>query len=410
MATSKKRLLELLGRLESIFMADSSFKVFIGFDGFVDLIQKAVKKKEEKKNLYFNTIKEFSAHLNTLSGKSGQVELTTTQVKAGGNAPILANALGNVGTKSYCLGAMGLPALQSVFKTIHKECEKISVCNPGKSQAIEFDDGKIILSDLEVFNEYDWNFIKDKIGLQKMREYAKEADAFAFVDWVNLPEASAIWQGFLDDIIKPIKKKDAIFLFDLCDPSKKSAQQIDEVLDLISSFSRYGRVTLGLNENETYKIWLAMNGKDFRSVQPNVILPDIKKAGSFIYHSMNIESLLVHPIDRSLVFRKDGIIELAGRFVKQPKVQTGGGDNLNAGFLLGLLAGLDIQLCMLLGMAASGAYVQNGYSADKQDLTEYIEVWAKEINGETTEIKEPLEVYRDKGRLSVMQLISQYYT
>jgi hypothetical protein len=35
-------------------------------------------------------------------------------------------------------------------------------------------------------------------------------------------------------------------------------------------------------------------------------------------------------------------------------------------------------LCMILGMATSGAYIQNGYSPEIQDLINYLEVWENE--------------------------------
>jgi sugar/nucleoside kinase (ribokinase family) len=54
---------------------------------------------------------------------------------------------------------------------------------------------------------------------------------------------------------------------------------------------------------------------------------------------------------------------------------TGGGDNLNAGFCLGLLNNLSIEECMLAGMATSGAYVQNGFSPSMDDLIEYLKTY-----------------------------------
>lgn len=46
---------------------------------------------------------------------------------------------------------------------------------------------------------------------------------------------------------------------------------------------------------------------------------------------MNIDSLIVHPIDRSIVYRPHETIELKGPLITKPRVLTGGGDNLDAG-------------------------------------------------------------------------------
>jgi hypothetical protein len=153
---------------------------------------------------------------------------------------------------------MGHPTLHPVFSAMNSNCKKISLLNPGESDAVEFKDGKMIFSDLNVFDNYSWDYIKTSAMVSDIREAVMSSTLLAFVDWVNLPLASDIWDGVLHDIIKPSGRKDFIFLFDLCDPSKKTVQQIDEVLDLISCFSTYGSVTLGLNENETLKIWCAI--------------------------------------------------------------------------------------------------------------------------------------------------------
>lgn len=86
-------------------------------------------------------------------------------------------------------------------------------------------------------------------------------------------------------------------------------------------------------------------------------------------------------MNRTLVFKdqnklkKQSVIELLGHVVAHPKVLTGGGDNLNAGYCLGLLAGFEVHYCMLLAMAASGAYVQNGESPDMSAIIEFIDKW-----------------------------------
>lgn len=378
MITSAALLSELQDKLEPL-EEEKSFCALVGFDGFVDKIQKAIKEKRPDESIYFSSIREFSEHIAKLAGKSGQVELVTKKIKMGGNAPILSHALGNAGIKSYCVGALGLNDLQAVFKNIHPACQPVSINIPGQSSAIEFDDGKIILSELSVFNQYDWEYVKDRAGLEKLRRFAGECQLMAFVDWVNLPHATSIWKGMLEDVIKLSSNPPGFFFFDLCDPSKKTIEEIKEVLDLIGEFSSYGKVTLGVNVNETNRLWLAMNDHDPKDVSAHINIPPVKEAGEFVFKKMNIDTLLIHPVDRSLAITRGGTHELVGNVIQQPKVLTGGGDNLNAGYCLGLLAGFEIPFCLLLGMATSGAYVQNGQSPGRAELMNYIEQWAEKV-------------------------------
>jgi hypothetical protein len=378
--TTIAALADLQQHLKPYLSTPPGRKVFVGFDGFVDKIKKAVKERRNIQTVYFETIRDFTDRLLMACGKSGQVQMDTQRIKIGGNAPILAHALGQWGIKSYCLGSMGYPHEHELFLTMTPLCERISVLNPGLSDAVEFSDGKLIFSELEVFDQHTWPYIKEHAGLARIGKAMAESALIAFVDWANLPHASDIWQGVLEDVIKPSKRKDFMFLFDLCDPAKKTTQQIDEVLDLISCFSVYGRVTMGLNENETLRIWAALRGMDF--VQDKKKLPPVREAAGFLYQSMNIDTLLVHPVDRSIVYQQQQVLELAGRYVKEPKVLTGGGDNLNAGYCFGLLAGFNLQQCMLLGMAASGAYVEHGVNADLPAILGYIDTWGHELEKE----------------------------
>jgi len=372
--------ISVLGELQQklrIMTGTKSKKVFVGFDGFVDKIKKAIKQRRDFSTSYFQTMKEFAERIAYASGKSGQIETEVQKIKFGGNAPIMANTLAQLGISSVCVGSLGYPARHPVFSKLDQNVDVISLLEPGLSDAIEFDDGKIIFSELKVFDEYDWKHITRTCSIELIKKSVNESALLAFVDWANLPHASNIWEGMLHDAIMPSSRKNFIFFFDLCDPSKKTAQQIDEVLDIISRFSVYGQVILGLNENETMKIWAALNGVD--AEKRNGKMLSVVEAGEWIYKTMNIDSLLVHPIDRTILFRKHATVEMPGRLVTVPKVLTGGGDNLNAGFCLGLLHGLPMQQCLLLGMAASGSYIENGTNPNLQDLISYIDTWIHDV-------------------------------
>lgn len=384
---------KLLNDLNPAFLPTA----FVGFDGFIDSIQKAVKKNGDGETVYFKTIHDFATHLDRMSGKSGQIEFVTSQVKIGGNAPILSSAMGKLGIKNQCFGTMGFPEVDPLFNMGNPMVDLLSISPPGKSNAVEFENGKIIFSDLSAFQKYNWDYIKRRVNFSALRKTVEKSKLVALVDWANLPHATDLWQGFLNDVIKPIGNNDQYFLFDLCDPSKKSGSQIRKALNLISQFSKYGKVILGLNENEANILWSALNRFGPASTK-NIEIPSLETVGYFIFRKMNIDTLLIHPLDRTLVFKnqkqskKQSIITLQGQIIKNPKVQTGGGDNLNAGFCLGLLAGLEIQYCMLLGMATSGAYVQNGTSPDINDLIAYIKNWSGEKET-PDENEEPAEYF-----------------
>jgi hypothetical protein len=349
------------------------FRAFVGFDGYEDKIQKVVQAKQGSEPIFFENITHFSHHLAALAGRSGQIELLTQETKLGGNAPIMANALGSLGFKNHCVGTMGFPEIAPVFRNMHPNCTAISIAAPAETNALEFEDGKLIFSEVSTFEKLTWQYVREKTGFVNLCHYITESEVVAFVDWANLSHCSEIWEGILQDIVAPSGTKHQHFFFDLADPSKRPTEEIMKAFEVISAFSDYGNVTLGMNENEAHKVANSL-GYDTQGI-------DLQITGRNILHHLTINQLLIHPTDRSIICTTETTVVLSGRLIAKPKILTGGGDNLNAGFCLGLALNLDIELCMLLGMTNSGAYIQNGYSPEIQDLVKYLEIWEGENDG-----------------------------
>ncbi len=372
---------DLIQKLQQRKDAPFDRRAFVGFDGFVNTTRRAVKTRENVSTVYFKTKAEFSKQISsTPAGCPNEIELITEKIKPGGNAPNLADTLSHLGVSTVCVGCFGVPEIHPAFAGLKRHTHIISLLNPGFRDTIEFEDGEITLSDLSAFSRYDWQYVKKTWGVEKIEKTVHVSQLLAFVDWVNLPHASDIWDGILHDIIKPSGRRDFLFYFDLCDPAQKSTQEIDEVLDLMSCFSPYGKVTLSINESETLKIWAAINGVDINLLDSKNKIPRVVDAGAYIHKAMNIDYLLVHTRDQTIVYYQHDTIELENRLVRKPQVLTGGGDNLNAGYCLGLMYELSLPHCVMLGMAASGAYLQNGTSPDLNAVLNYLHLWMNELN------------------------------
>ena len=382
METTEKILDQLWHKLIPLRqMKEDKYQVFTGFDGFIDKIQKAVVREEASKDLYFKSVGQFTDHLDKMKNTGGHVEIVTTRKKIGGNAPILSNTLGTLGIQTYCLGAMGYPNIHPVFMKLHKLCEVISVINPGENQVIEFKDAKIIFSEQGVFDKYDWEYLKSHTEVfGQLKSVVANSKLFALVDWVNLPHAASIWKGFLEEMIKPSGKTDALFFFHLGDPYKMSRKKVGDSIGLINEFADYGNVTVSMNENEAAKLWLVLNGFEAAHDVSEAKLPELREVARFIFRVFDIHSVIVRTPDIAWVASEENVQGILGRRVKSPKLLMGSGDNFDAGYCLGLLEKMKPRECALLGVAASGAYIQNGYSPCIEDLIEYVKSWADEKN------------------------------
>src|SRR5215207_8998576 len=141
---------------------------FVGVDGFVDEIIHAVDKRESAEKFErIRTIKQFGERISAAAGKSTNIELATQHTKLGGNGPIMANALASLGLKVTYLGALGYPTLHPVFNEFSKRVETHSIAEAGHTDAVEFEDAKLMLGKMTQLKDVTWANIKLRFGGEK---------------------------------------------------------------------------------------------------------------------------------------------------------------------------------------------------------------------------------------------------
>jgi sugar/nucleoside kinase (ribokinase family) len=64
-----------------------------------------------------------------------------------------------------------------------------------------------------------------------------------------------------------------------------------------------------------------------------------------------------------------------GPWDPKPLISTGAGDHFNAGFCLGRLLGLNLEMSLLAGVTSSGFYVRTAQSPRIEDLIEFLQNW-----------------------------------
>jgi len=247
-------MISLIEKLKKLTEKPATKNAVCGFDGFVDRIIRPVKKQTETGNEFFPTIDEYATHLQKLAGKSGQIELVQETIKLGGNAPNMAESMGKLGIQNNCIGAMGHPDIHPVFNKLDKNCRITSVADPGMTDAYEFYDGKLIQSELSPLKKLNWEQIKSITGIDLLLSLFNDADIIALVDWCNLHNGTIIWQGIADEILPELTNEKIIF-FDIADPSKKTKQDVVDVLNLMRKCSNFGKTVFGINENETNRLY-----------------------------------------------------------------------------------------------------------------------------------------------------------
>lgn len=291
------------------------FKVLVGFDGFTDAIYRVV---EERKNateaLYFPTIHGFASRLDKAAQVSCNIELVLQEKRLGGNAPLMAKALIDLGAEVSFIGTIGEPHIEPLFQDFAHKCANVySLAPSGQSDALEFQDGKIILGKHGAILHVSEKTLLEKVGAA-LGPLWEESDLIAMVNWTMLPYMNAIWRYLQSHYSRSGK----LFFFDLADPSKRSAEDLHEALTLIAGFNQ---AILGLNEAEHLQL--------------------VKLFGENFSQKFGLTEIVVHSKTRAAVLTPGQKWEISNPLIMNPVTTTGAGDNFNAGYCFARLQGFD---------------------------------------------------------------------
>jgi sugar/nucleoside kinase (ribokinase family) len=358
-------------QLENASNRVGQMTAFVGLDGFVDEILHVVDKRESaEKYQRLPTIAQLAERLAAAAGKSTNVEFVSQLTKLGGNGPIMANALASFGLKITYLGILGYPNLHPVFADFAKHAEVHSIAEPGYTDALEFDDGKVMLGKHQSLKQMNWDNIKTRFGLEKFASHFGTADLVGFVNWTMLTYMSDIWSAVLKEICPAMKGPRRKLFVDLADPEKRTNEDILRALKLVAAFQKYFDVILGLNEKESHEI-----GKNLGLKTDNHSAEGLQKLCQEIHSRVEVNTLIIHPTAYALASGPDGLALMEGPFAPKPKITTGAGDHFNSGFCLGKLLGLPTATCLLTGVTTSGYYVRTGQSPTIPDLAGMLRNW-----------------------------------
>lgn len=349
----------------------SNLKAFVGLDGFVDEIIHVVDKREDANTFVrIPTIAAYADRIAEASGKSTNIELVTQRIKLGGNGPIMANALAALGVGVSYVGALGYPNLHPVFQPLDEKGDVFSIAEAAHTDALEFEDGKLMLGKMTPLNEVTWPIIQERMGRKTFEERIGTADLISFVNWTMVPYMSEIWEALLDEKVLPDRSQNRVGFFDLCDPAKRENDDLLRAMELLGRFRKHVRVILGLNEKESLEL-AELYGIEEGEDSPEGRCQMTKQ----LFAKLDVDILVVHPVAYALAVTEEETTWVPGPFVAKPVITTGAGDHFNAGFCLGQLLNLSPRMSLNLGVSTSGHYVRSGHSPSIHNLEEILKNW-----------------------------------
>jgi len=348
----------------------SEKQFLVGFDGFVDAIIHPVDKRlSSKEYKRLPTITSFANRIEQAAGKSTNIELFCLMEKIGGNGPLMAQGLSGLGADVSCLGLLGYPEVLPVFEPLKQSMKLYSIGNPGYTNALEFTDGKIMLSRPESLKEMNWQRLVDIIGEKKIAELLTQSDLVACTNWTQLTELSGVYTHLLKML--PDLETKTKFFFDLADPQKRPPEMIAEVLGQIQSFNSFGGSILGLNLKEAEQVAKILGLPHSFSESEESLQEAVTQIGG----ALKISGVVIHALKYAAATLNGTTAVVQGPYCAEPKLTTGAGDHFNAGFCAGTLAGVSVADALYLGVCTSGMYVRKPGSPTKEETIGLMKSW-----------------------------------
>jgi hypothetical protein len=257
-----------------------------------------------------------------------------------------------------------------VFEELASKATVVSIAEPGHTDALEFDDGKVMLGKHTSLADVNWQNLIERVGREQLTKLVDDSPLVCMVNWTMLPHMSDIWTHLDDEVLPKLTRRRRRLFIDLADPEKRTNEDILRALELVAQFQKHFDVVLGLNEKEGHEVGnnLGLNTKD-RTPE------GLTRLCQEIHLRVKVDTLIIHPTAYALASGPDGVSLVQGPFTPKPKITTGAGDHFNSGFCLGKLLGFPTEKCLLTGVTTSGLYVRTGNSPTVTDLAGMLRDW-----------------------------------
>lgn len=344
----------------------STVKAVIGFDGFVDNLMQVVDRRLDADRFEpIRTIDALGRRITQAAGHSSNCELVLKQQKLGGNGPIFANALATLGARVTYIGNVGYPDVHAVFHDFALQARVCGIAEPGITDALEFDDGKLMLNKGAPLADVTWENVIDRVGIGVLRDACEAASLIGMTNWTSLPHVETIWKGILTEVLPTVSRKRPRYVFiDLADPAKRTEADLRTALAMLVRFEDHARVVLGLNANEARRLGQLLG-----------LLPidDPHDTAAALRTTLGLSAVVIHSRrGAAAATAAEVTASIEGPFVTRPAVTTGAGDHFNAGFSLGLSLGLDLAASLCCGVAVAGFYVGRGATPTYSELVAFV--------------------------------------
>ncbi|MFW9950937.1 MAG: hypothetical protein ACFFKA_12540 [Candidatus Thorarchaeota archaeon] len=345
---------------------------FLGFDGYIDSLYSIVKNRIDSKEwTRMESMRTFGELLIEVSGSSGNIERVLKKKIFGGFAPNTSRAMNALGAHTFLIGALGIPKLSQLYKRQPNE-EVYSIAEPGETLGLEFDDGKIMITDFAPILNLDWVQLLSKIPIDKLSTLIDNSNILGFGHWALIPNLNQIWQYFISDLfpsLKNLEKK--LFFVDIADIRKRNPSDIKALVQILQKIETFMPVMLSSNDQEAALLSKILdNISEIDPSKPN--FNDYIEGGLQLNKEIKISYFVIHSPHFATITTKESHYWVTEGYTSKPKYTVAAGDHFHSAVALGLSSNLTPPESLLIGNALTAIFVRTGLSPNFEQLTRFI--------------------------------------
>ena len=157
-------------------------------DGFIDEQWSLVSKRASYDEVtLLEKMTQFADKINAVGSGGMGIELIKKRIVFGGFTANIGFAAACLGINTTLTGIFGQGQVSPVFAPIQDICKMITLGPSSITHALEFDDGKILMTDMEAVLSVRWSQIVDALGMDELTKLLTESDIIGVGYWSLMP-------------------------------------------------------------------------------------------------------------------------------------------------------------------------------------------------------------------------------
>lgn len=341
-------------------------KVVFGFDGVVDRIRRVIETRSGPEEFEtMNSMTQFSSRIEESSdlNTSCSIEWQDCGRRAGGHTSHLGRAMEQLGCKPTLIGTFGDPPLET-FTREYERAELLSLGKAATTDAVEFHDGKVLLSNTGSLATLDWEAICDAVERNTLASRIDRTRVFGIGYWATILQLPSILEGINDELWPRLRDPPERILFDPADIRRLSETTIEDGIEAINRLDDTVPVTVSSNRTETLRI---------ASLFKDISGDSLAEAARVAREGLGVSKFAVHTPTEAISVTEMNEDQIEIPYEPEPELTTSAGDHFNAGLILGRLAGLDDGAQLVTGAGVAGYFIRNANPPTYEQLCGFID-------------------------------------